>query len=293
MSQVYPYLKFNGTCRAAMNHYQKVLGGKLTLMTVGESPAAAGFAVEYHSRILHATLLNDGLVIQACDVMNPEGVSEGGAVSLSLNCTSETQIRSAFEGLAEGGKIIYPLKTEFWGALFGMVTDAYGKEWMLNYDNKKLVAEPGKAEVITPYIFDVPRARLFDILVQPELIPEWWGPAGLNTVVEKMEIRPGGSWRITQQENGVIYGFHGVYHSVRAPEQLVYTFEYEGEPGHVVLETITLEEHEGKTRMEDKMTFQSVADRDGMLAAGMEEGGDVSMRRLEVLLKTAGKGNSK
>ncbi len=151
----------------------------------------------------------------------------------------------------------------------------------------RLVAEPGKQEVVVTRTFDVPRERLFKALNDPRLIPEWWGPRYLTTTVDKLEARPGGSWRFVQQgESGDQHAFHGVYHSVVAPETMVMTFEYEGEPGHVALQTITLEDLGDKTLLREHSVFQSLADRDGMVQAGMEVGVNDSMDRLaELMLK--------
>jgi uncharacterized protein YndB with AHSA1/START domain len=71
-------------------------------------------------------------------------------------------------------------------------------------------------------------------------------------------------------------------------EQLIYTFEYEGVPGHhVALETVRFEDLGGKTKMTDQLVFQSIEDRDGMVQAGMESGANESMDRFEQLLKRA------
>jgi uncharacterized protein YndB with AHSA1/START domain len=149
----------------------------------------------------------------------------------------------------------------------------------------KLVAEPGTQEVITTRLFDAPRERLFKALTDPSLIPQWWGPADLKTIVEKMDVKPGGSWRFIHRDAaGREYAFHGVYHEISSPERLVYTFEFEGTPGHVALETVTLENHGGKTMLRDQLVFQSVEDRDGMVQSGMEEGNNASMDRLDTLL---------
>ncbi len=149
------------------------------------------------------------------------------------------------------------------------------------------VAEPGTQEVVVTRTFDVPRERRFKALNDPRLIPEWWGPRYLTTAVDKLEARPGGSWRFVQQgESGDQHAFHGVYHSVVAPETMVMTFEYEGEPGHVALQTITLEDLGGKTLLREHSVFQSLDDRDGMVQAGMEVGVNDSMDRLaELMLK--------
>ena len=113
------------------------------------------------------------------------------------------------------------------------------------------------------------------------------GPKRLITTVEVMDVRPGGIWRFVQRDpSGKEYAFHGVYHEIVPPERLVYTFKFEGMPGHALLETITLEEHGNKTTLIDTSVFQSVEDRDGMLKSGMEEGAAETMDRFAELLTT-------
>jgi uncharacterized protein YndB with AHSA1/START domain len=102
-----------------------------------------------------------------------------------------------------------------------------------------------------------------------------------------MDVRMGGIWRYVQRDtDGNEYGFRGVYHDVVAPERLVYTFEWEGMPGHILLETVTFEERNGKTTVTDSSVFQTVEDRDGMLQSGMEGGAEESWDRIDDLLKT-------
>jgi uncharacterized protein YndB with AHSA1/START domain len=86
--------------------------------------------------------------------------------------------------------------------------------------------------------------------------------------------------------NGNENGFRGVYHQISAPERMVYTFEWEGLPGHILLETVTLEDRNGKTTVIDSSVFQSVEDRDGMIQSGMEDGANETWDRFEELLKT-------
>jgi len=103
-----------------------------------------------------------------------------------------------------------------------------------------------------------------------------------------MDVRPGGGWRFIQRDAaGNEFAFHGVYHEVVAPERIVGTFEFEGMPGHVALETSTLEDLGGRTRLTTISVFQTVEDRDGMAASGMELGASESMDRLEELLASA------
>jgi uncharacterized protein YndB with AHSA1/START domain len=148
-----------------------------------------------------------------------------------------------------------------------------------------VVAEPGKHDILITREFNAPRDRVFNALCDPKLIPQWWGPKDTTTVVDQMEVRKGGIWRYVQRDQrGNEYAFNGVYHEV-TPYRMVYTFEFEGMPGHVLMETVTLEEHDGKTRLIDLSVFQSVADRDGMIQAGMESGATDSWDRLDDLLK--------
>jgi len=149
----------------------------------------------------------------------------------------------------------------------------------------RFTAEPGKQEIVITRDFDAPRDVLFSILTNPDLIPQWWGPRRLVTTVDVMEDRPGGLWRFIQRDSeGNTFAFHGVYHAVAPPERLVYTFEFEGMPGHVTLETVTLEGQGSKTTATNRVIFESVEDRDGMIAAGMEEGAAETMDRLAELL---------
>jgi uncharacterized protein YndB with AHSA1/START domain len=154
--------------------------------------------------------------------------------------------------------------------------------------NVNLVAKPGKQEVTVTCILDGPCELVFKTITDPDLLPHWWGPRGLATTVDFMDVRPGGPWRYVQVDNeGNAYAFHGFYHQVNDPQSLVYTFEFEGTPGHILLETITLEDFKGRTRLIDQIVFQSVADRDGMLNMGMESGSRESMDRLAELLEKA------
>ncbi|MDB5079299.1 MAG: ATPase [Chloroflexi bacterium] len=151
-----------------------------------------------------------------------------------------------------------------------------------------LIAEPGKQEIIITRVFNAPRELVFKTFTDPASIPNWWGPGYLTTTVDQMEVKFGGVWRYLQQEpDGSKYGFKGVYHDIVAPERLVYTFEFEGMPGHVMLETVTFEEQEGKTLLKEIAVFQSVEDRDGMLQSGMESGATESMDRLAELVEKA------
>jgi uncharacterized protein YndB with AHSA1/START domain len=122
-------------------------------------------------------------------------------------------------------------------------------------------------------------------MTDPEALPKWWGPRQYTTIVDKLDPRPGGVWRFVQRgPDGDEYAFNGVYREIVPPEKLVFTFEWEGLPGHVLTETILFEEQGGKTTVTATMVFDSVEDRDGMLQSGMEEGAADSYDRVEELL---------
>jgi uncharacterized protein YndB with AHSA1/START domain len=148
-----------------------------------------------------------------------------------------------------------------------------------------LVAEPGKQEASVIRTFAAPRERLFRAYTDPGLMANWWAPRRFSIIIETLEVRPGGSWRILNRDkDGNEFWFHGVYHGV-SPYRLVYTFEFEGMPGHVLLGIVTFEDENGKTKVTEKSIFESVADRDGMIAAGMEDGGYETMDRLAELVE--------
>ena len=160
---------------------------------------------------------------------------------------------------------------------------------MTTIKKTKITAEPGKQEILITREFDAPRELVFKACTDPKLIPQWWGPRYLSTQVDKMDVRPGGEWRfINRNAEGNEFAFHVVYHEVLAPERVIDTFEFEGLPetGHVTLETMKLEALSGgRTRLTVQSVFQSVADRDGMLQSGMEEGLNETYDRLAELLK--------
>jgi uncharacterized protein YndB with AHSA1/START domain len=155
----------------------------------------------------------------------------------------------------------------------------------------KITAEPGKQELTITREFDAPRELVFKAFTDPVLYVKWLGPRRLSTRLETFEPHSGGSWRYVQSgADGMEHAFHGVYHEVCYPERIINTFEYEGLPesGHVILETMRFEAMPGgRTRLVGQSVYQSVADRDGMLQAGMEEGVNDSYERLAELLTSS------
>jgi uncharacterized protein YndB with AHSA1/START domain len=158
---------------------------------------------------------------------------------------------------------------------------------MIDTNSKLKLTTPSDREIVLTREFDAPRALVFKAMTDPAAIPQWWGPRRFTTVVDEMDVRPGGKWRYLQRDaEGNEFAFHGIYQEVVPPERLAYTFEWEGLPGHVSLETITLEERDGKTTSVDVVRFDSKEDRDGMLQSGMTSGASESMDRLEEYVRT-------
>lgn len=136
MTQINSYLTFNGNCREAMTFYKACLGGQLSFQTVGESPLSDEMPERMKRCILHATLTKGSLVLMGTDMVGEQGLIRGNSVSLSLNCSSEAEIKSYYNKLSAGGIIDHPLEKSFWGALFGDLTDKFGNHWILNYNQK-------------------------------------------------------------------------------------------------------------------------------------------------------------
>jgi uncharacterized protein YndB with AHSA1/START domain len=143
-------------------------------------------------------------------------------------------------------------------------------------------------EMVMIRVFDAPRELVFEAHTNPSLIPKWWGPRNLTTVVDKMDVRPGGLWRYVQRDaEGNEYAFHGEYREVVPPERLTWTFEFEGMPGQVAVETASFEDEDGKTRITVQSRFDSREALEGMLQSGMEEGAIETWDRLAELVESS------
>ena len=147
------------------------------------------------------------------------------------------------------------------------------------------ISTPAEREIRVERFFDAPRDRVFAAYTDPERIPEWWGPHDTTTIVEQMDVRPGGLWRfITRDGDGRETAFRGVYREVTPPERIVQSWEWEGMPGHVSIETAEFEDLGDKTRMIGTTLFHTTEERDGMLNSGMEKGMNETFDRLDALL---------
>jgi len=148
----------------------------------------------------------------------------------------------------------------------------------------QITAEPGVPFIDFVREFDAPRDLVFRAHTDPELLPQWLGPAKYKMVVERYDVRDGGAWRYVHRDDTNEYGFHGVFHGTPSPDSMVQTFEFEGAPGHVSLDSLTLEERNGRTFARGRSVFQSVEDRDAMFESGMADGMNEGYKRLDELL---------
>jgi len=155
---------------------------------------------------------------------------------------------------------------------------------------KATITEPSEREIKIERVFDAPRERVFAAHTDPELIPQWWGPRGTETVVEEMDATTGGDWRFTSiGQDGRRIVFRGVYREVTPIERIAQTFEWDGMPGYVSAETAVFEDlGDGRTKITSTSIFYTREERDGMLESGMEGGLNETYWRLDELLAKQG-----
>ena len=128
-SRLNPYIGFKDNAREAMEFYQSVLGGELTVSTFGEF----GQQGEGSDGVMHAQLETpSGYTIMASDTPPSMEYRGGSSISISLSGDDTDELRRYWDGLAEGGSVSVPLEKQMWGDTFGMVTDRFGVDWMVN-----------------------------------------------------------------------------------------------------------------------------------------------------------------
>ena len=151
-----------------------------------------------------------------------------------------------------------------------------------------ITAEPSKQELFITREFDAPRELVYKAHTDPKLFVQWLGPRGYEMILETFEPVNGGKYRyVHKDKDGNEFGFHGAFHEMSI-DNMVQTFEFEGYPGHVSLDTMTLEELPGnRTKATIHSVFQSVTDRDGMIQNGMEKGVREGYERLDELIALA------
>lgn len=130
-TQLNPYLNFRGEAREAMDFYQSVLGGELTRSTFGESHMDV--PADEVDQIMHSQLQTPaGLALMAADIPSSMELASGSAISVSLSGDDEAELRGWFDGLSAGGTVTVPMAKAPWGDTFGMFTDKFGIDWLVN-----------------------------------------------------------------------------------------------------------------------------------------------------------------
>jgi uncharacterized protein YndB with AHSA1/START domain len=147
------------------------------------------------------------------------------------------------------------------------------------------VTAPAEREIRVERIFDAPRERVFRAMTDPKLLAQWWG-RGNKLVVERLELVRGGHWRFVEHAPDGVHGFEGRFREVTPPERLAMTFEWDGMPGYVAVNTITLHDlGDGRTKLVSTSLFHTAEERDGMLKSGMEGGMNQSYAALDRVLE--------
>jgi uncharacterized protein YndB with AHSA1/START domain len=137
--------------------------------------------------------------------------------------------------------------------------------------NTTVVSTPSEFEIRVERIFDAPRAHVYSVWTDPKLIPQWWGQ---GTVVEEMDLRPGGSYRF-RTGKGVV---EGTFREVQPPERLVQTFQ-----NHV--QTLEFEDLGERTKLTQTMRFETSEQRDMTMQYGVRAGAKAGHKQVDALLK--------
>ena len=146
------------------------------------------------------------------------------------------------------------------------------------------VSTPSDTEIQMTRVFDAPRDLVFAAHSQAEHLKHWWGRG--NPLDVEIDFRVGGRYRFVEHADGSAHAFRGEYREISVPDKIVQTFEYEGMPGHIAVETLLLEERDGKTYVTSITRFDTRDERDGMLNSGMAEGAGQSYAALAAYLDT-------
>jgi PhnB protein len=132
--RIEPYLFFPGNCEEALAFYQGVFGGSVVnVMRFGDVPPGEHPSPpELSAKVMHATFVSGDITLMASDSTEQKAGAEAERVALSIGLADAEAGQKLFDGLAAGGKILQPYTKQFWGATFGMVTDRFGIDWMIN-----------------------------------------------------------------------------------------------------------------------------------------------------------------
>jgi PhnB protein len=137
MATINPYLNFKGNTEEAFNFYKSVFGGEFaTLQRFKDTPEADKIPASEREKIMHVALpIGKGNMLMATDALESMGqkLVAGNNFYIAIGPESKEEADRLFKGLSSGGQITMPLQDAFWGAYFGMLTDKFGIQWMVNY----------------------------------------------------------------------------------------------------------------------------------------------------------------
>jgi uncharacterized protein YndB with AHSA1/START domain len=146
------------------------------------------------------------------------------------------------------------------------------------------VTTPSDREIRIERVFDAPREQVWKAFTDPGALAQWWG-RGNKLVIERFDLHRGGHWRFVEHAFEGVSGFEGRFRDVKPMEKIVQTFEWDGLPGYVSIESLTLQDiGKGRTKVITESLFHTTEERDGMLNAGMEGGLEQSYAALDRLL---------
>jgi uncharacterized protein YndB with AHSA1/START domain len=155
-----------------------------------------------------------------------------------------------------------------------------------NRHGSAVVTLPSDTEILITRQFDAPAELVYRAYTTPELVKRWWGFDTSVWKVCEIDLRVGGTWRYVIQERDFEVGFHGEYRELESPRRLVSTEVFEGMPDASALNIIDFDEVDGVTTMRTLVQHTEQAHRDAHIQSGMEGGMQVSMDRLEDLVRT-------
>lgn len=138
MATLNPYLNFAGNTEEAFNFYKSVFGGDFLgeINRFKDMPDADKLPKENQNKVMHIALpIGKGNVLMATDALESMGhkLIPGNNFYLSLEAENKPEAEKLFNALSKGGTVTMPLADAFWGAYFGMLTDKFGINWMVNY----------------------------------------------------------------------------------------------------------------------------------------------------------------
>ena len=149
---------------------------------------------------------------------------------------------------------------------------------------ESVVTTPSEREIHVERIVDAPRERVWQAFTDPKLVAQWWG-RGNRLVVERNEVECGGHWRYVEHAGGETHGFEGRYREVTPPEHISRSWEWDGMPGYVIIESVDFVDlGDGRTKITTTSLFHTTEERDGMLDAGAIGGMNESYAALDRLL---------